>query len=250
MEDKKILIIGEESKHVGLAHSLKNYYSNVCTKKANIEIISEYLKNTKYDVVIAPIRIEGTDIFTFFDNLKSSIFFLPKIIVIYSYNSAVIDVVAKQFGFLSLKEGNFNIPDMLAIIEKDAPKIEDKKDTLSTAKEIDEDEKRRMVYLKATELINKSGIPTNIKGYYYLREAVILCVENKNGCLISYTKSLCPEIAQKHGATQSSIDRSIRHAINVAWNTSPYIHDNMKHKPTSFQLITTFADSIRTSYID
>ena len=249
MDDKKILIIGEESKHVGLAHSLKRYYSNVCTRKADKDIISEYLKNTKYDVVIAPIRIEGTDIFTFFDNLKSSLFFFPKIILIYPYNSTVIDVIARQFGFLTLKEGSFSITEIISTIEKDAPIVENKKDILSTPK-LTEEERRKRIYLKATELINKSGIPTNIKGYYYLRDAVILCVENQNGCLISYTKCLCPEIAQKHGATQSSIDRSIRHAINVAWNTSSYIHDNMKHKPTSFQLITTFADSIRTSYME
>lgn len=250
MDDKKIIIIGTHSAHVRLAHSLKSYYSEVLTKQPNEEAILAYLAEKKPDVVISTTNIGKTDVFTLLSEAKERNGSIPKIILIRPYKSAVIDNLAAEFHASVLERNNFTVSDVIKEIEKDNDENDnDENDNcLEKATENETcDDLKKTIYIKVTELIKKNGIPTNIKGYYYLREAIILCVEND--CLISYTKTLCPEIAKKHNATLSSVDRSIRHAINIAWNTNTHIHEKMDHKPTSFQLITAIADFIKTSYV-
>lgn len=245
MDDKKIIIIGNHSAHIRLAHSLKSYYTEVLTKQPNEEAILAYLAEKKPDVVISNTNIGKTDVFTLLSEAKEQNGILPKVILIRPYKSAVIDNLAAEFHASVLEKNNFTVSDVIKEIEK----IEDTPDTPDENNGSIQscDDLKKIIYIKVTEQINKNGIPTNIKGYYYLREAIILCVEND--CLISYTKTLCPEIAKKHNATLSSVDRSIRHAINIAWNTNAHIHEKMDHKPTSFQLITAIADFIKTSYV-
>lgn len=243
MDDKKIIIIGTHAAHVRLAHNLKSYYSEVLTKQPDEKSVLTCLAEKKPDVVISNTNIGKTDVFTLLSEAKEQNGFLPKIILMRPYKSAVIDNLASEFNASVLDKNNFTVYDVINEIEKEKTEIIDENKPVNESC----DDLKKIIYIKVTEQINKNGIPTNIKGYYYLREAIILCVEND--CLISYTKTLCPEIAKKHNASLSSVDRSIRHAINIAWNTNAHIHEKMQHKPTSFQLITAIADFIKTSYV-
>lgn len=106
---------------------------------------------------------------------------------------------------------------------------------------------------QATRLIHEVGVPAHIKGYHYLRDAIIMCV-NDMDMLNSITKILYPEIAKKHQTTASRVERAIRHAIEVAWNRcNPksveelfgYTINSCKGKPTNSEFIAMISDRIR-----
>ena len=104
-----------------------------------------------------------------------------------------------------------------------------------------------------TEIIHEVGVPAHIKGYQYLREAIIMSVTNMD-MLNSITKILYPGIAKKFDTTPSRVERAIRHAIEVAWSRGKmdtlddlfgYTISNGKGKPTNSEFIALITDKIR-----
>ena len=107
-----------------------------------------------------------------------------------------------------------------------------------------------------TSIIHEIGVPAHIKGYQYLREAIMISVEDTS-MLGSITKILYPSIAKKFQTTPSRVERAIRHAIEVAWsrgrmetldNLFGYTIDTSKGKPTNSEFIALVADKIRLRY--
>ena len=106
-----------------------------------------------------------------------------------------------------------------------------------------------------TGIIHEIGVPAHIKGYQYLREAILLSVEDMD-MLNSVTKILYPGIAAKYNTTPSRVERAIRHAIEVAWSRGKmdtidemfgYTINNGKGKPTNSEFIALVTDKIRLS---
>lgn len=107
-----------------------------------------------------------------------------------------------------------------------------------------------------TEMIHEIGVPAHIKGYQYLREAIIMSVQDQ-GAIGAITKILYPSIAKKYETSPSRVERAIRHAIEVAWSRGKmetldglfgYTIDSGKGKPTNSEFIALIADKIRLSY--
>jgi len=107
-----------------------------------------------------------------------------------------------------------------------------------------------------TDMIHEIGVPAHIKGYQYLRDAIMMSV-NDIEMLSSITKVLYPTIAEKYDTTPSRVERAIRHAIEVAWNRGRmetlnalfgYTISTGKGKPTNSEFIALIADKIRLSY--
>ena len=101
-----------------------------------------------------------------------------------------------------------------------------------------------------TEIIHEIGVPAHIKGYQYLREAIILAI-NDMDIINAVTKVLYPTVAKKFGTTDSRVERAIRHAIEVAWDRGDievlqkffgYTVSNIKGKPTNSEFIAMIAD--------
>lgn len=104
-----------------------------------------------------------------------------------------------------------------------------------------------------TDMIHEIGVPAHIKGYQYLREAIMMSVEDVE-MLNSITKILYPSIAKKYQTTPSRVERAIRHAIEVAWSRGKmetldalfgYTINIGKGKPTNSEFIALIADKIR-----
>ena len=104
-----------------------------------------------------------------------------------------------------------------------------------------------------TNVIHEVGVPAHIKGYQYLREAIIMVV-NDIDVINQITKSLYPKIADKYTTTPSRVERAIRHAIEVAWgrgqqdvveNIFGYTISASKGKPTNSEFIAMIADKLR-----
>ncbi len=107
-----------------------------------------------------------------------------------------------------------------------------------------------------TNIIHEIGVPAHIKGYQYLRDAIIMSVGDME-MLNSITKILYPTIAKKHQTTPSRVERAIRHAIEVAWSRGKmdtidelfgYTVSTGKGKPTNSEFIALIADKIRLEY--
>lgn len=107
-----------------------------------------------------------------------------------------------------------------------------------------------------TDMIHEIGVPAHIKGYQYLRESIMMAVED-NTMLSSITKILYPTIAKKFQTTPSRVERAIRHAIEVAWSRGRmetldalfgYTINTGKGKPTNSEFIALIADRIRLKY--
>ena len=107
-----------------------------------------------------------------------------------------------------------------------------------------------------TNMIHEIGVPAHIKGYQYLRDAIMMAVEDMN-MLNSITKILYPTIAKNHQTTPSRVERAIRHAIEVAWSRGKmdtidelfgYTVSVGKGKPTNSEFIALIADKIRLDY--
>jgi len=107
--------------------------------------------------------------------------------------------------------------------------------------------------LSVTEIIHQIGVPAHIKGYHYLREAIIMSV-NDPDIINSVTKQLYPAVAKSFSTTSSRVERAIRHAIEVAWDRGDvdvlnsyfgYTIHNTKGKPTNSEFIAMISDRLR-----
>ena len=105
---------------------------------------------------------------------------------------------------------------------------------------------------RVTSILHEIGVPAHIKGYQYLREAILMTVENGE-YINAVTKLLYPDIARKYKSTPSRVERAIRHAIEVAWdrgnidtlqNVFGYTVSNSKGKPTNSEFIAMIADKL------
>ena len=104
-----------------------------------------------------------------------------------------------------------------------------------------------------TSIIHEVGVPAHIKGYQYVREAIMITVEDME-VINSVTKVLYPEVAKRYHTTPSRVERAIRHAIEVAWDRGDletlqrffgYTVSNAKGKPTNSEFIAMISDRIR-----
>ncbi len=107
-----------------------------------------------------------------------------------------------------------------------------------------------------TEMIHRLGVPAHIKGYHYLRSAIINSV-NDPEMLESVTKLLYPTVAKEHNTTASRVERAIRHAIEIAWDRGDlevlnsyfgFTVNTSKGKPTNSEFIALLTDKIKLRY--
>ena len=109
---------------------------------------------------------------------------------------------------------------------------------------------------QVTKIIHQIGVPAHIKGYQYLRSAILMTIEDTD-VINSVTKVLYPSVAKKYQTTTSRVERAIRHAIEVAWDRGDvdtlnsyfgYTIQNSRGKPTNSEFIAMIADNLRLKY--
>lgn len=106
---------------------------------------------------------------------------------------------------------------------------------------------------EVTAVIHEVGVPAHIKGYQYVREAIVIAVQDMD-VINAVTKVLYPEVTRRYSTTPSRVERAVRHAIEVAWDRGDletlqryfgYTVSNTKGKPTNSEFIAMIADRIR-----
>ncbi len=170
-----------------------------------------------------------------------------KVIVATSYNAQEVIREVSEYGasYYVLK------PFDLSILEKRIYDIANKK---TESENIDFYASNLQVSI--TKMLHELGIPSHIKGYGYIREAVSIIFE-KPEIIGGITKELYPELASKFNTTVSRVERAIRHAIEVSWNRGNldfmeelfgFSVDIDKAKPTNSEFMVTIADKLRLDF--
>ena len=115
---------------------------------------------------------------------------------------------------------------------------------------------KRDIEAQVTKIIHQIGVPAHIKGYQYLRSAILMAIEDSD-IINSVTKILYPSVAKMYATTTSRVERAIRHAIEVAWDRGDidtltsyfgYTVQNSRGKPTNSEFISMIADNMRLKY--
>jgi len=107
--------------------------------------------------------------------------------------------------------------------------------------------------VRVTNILHEIGVPAHIKGYQYIRTAILLTIED-SAAVSAITKVLYPTVAKMYSTTSSRVERAIRHAIEVAWDRGDvevlnrffgYTVSNIKGKPTNSEFIALIADKLK-----
>lgn len=145
-----------------------------------------------------------------------------------------------------LDSKGYTLPDVIEMIRSLPSDITAKPVEPTTAKSVED------IEVRVTNLLRMLGVPAHIKGYQYLRRAIVLAYETPE-ILKSITKELYPKIAKEFQTTSSAVDRSIRYAIECAWNRcdldviQEVVGNTVslnKAKPTNSKLIALLADRL------
>ena len=148
-----------------------------------------------------------------------------------------------------------NLADLLDGFIKSREKVKDSS-SLTIVKRTSEGDMSSAIETQVTRIIHEIGVPAHIKGYQYLRFAIIMAI-NDGDVINSVTKVLYPTVAKKYQTTTSRVERAIRHAIEVAWDRGDvdtlnsyfgYTIQNNRGKPTNSEFIAMIADNLRLQF--
>ena len=239
--------------NINLIEMVKEYFKQ--SEEVNIlfeahdgeEGINEIEKNKdKIDLIILDLIMPIKDgIYVLNEMKKRNI--NKKVIVATSYNAAEVIREVSEYGVSYYILKPFDLSDL----EKRIYDITKKE---KSNKNIDFYTSNLQVSI--TKMLHELGIPSHIKGYQYIREAVNIIFENPS-VIGGITKELYPELAKKFNTTASRVERAIRHAIEVSWNRGNWDFmeevfghsvDIDKAKPTNSEFIVTIADKLRLEY--
>lgn len=167
----------------------------------------------------------------------------PKVLVISSFASgSVADLAAaKGADYFMMKPCRTS-----AVVER-------VRQMVTGARPAEEDTRGQGLESTVTAIIHEIGVPAHIKGYQYLREAIMITVEDMD-VINAVTKVLYPEVAKRFGTTASRVERAIRHAIELAWDRGNvemmnkffgYTVNMDRGKPTNSEFIAMVADRLR-----
>lgn len=250
MEKIKVLMIDD---NVNLVEMVNDYFED----NPRIDIVGsayngdEGLKIIKegkleYDLIVLDLIMPKKDGIAVLRDLKENNI-NRNIIVATSYNAP--DTIRKvsEYGVTYYILKPFDLQD-----------LEDKiLDTFTTSSKKSINILSNNLQISISKMLHELGMPSHIKGYQYIREAISMVYDNPD-IVGGITKELYPELATKFDTTVSRVERAIRHAIEVSWNRGDWdlmeeifghSVDIDKAKPTNSEFIVTVADKLRLEYV-
>lgn len=253
----KVLIADDNREFCGI---LKDYFSS----EADFELIDvclngmevlEVLKKREVEVLILDLIMPYMDGIGVLEKVNElNLEKRPKIIILTAFGQENITQKAVQLGadYYILKPFNLQVlGDRVRQVAREVKISGERRGQVASI--TIQPAAPKNLEVEVTKVIHEIGVPAHVKGYQYLRDAIMLVVEEVN-YLGAVTKELYPTIAQKYDTTPSRVERAIRHAIELAWDRGDldkinkffgYTINGEKGKPTNSEFIAIIADRLR-----
>ena len=200
----------------------------------------EQIRRLKPDIAVLEAVLPGADGLSVLRSLREEDSH-TRVIMISKFVSDAIQTEAAELGACYFLPKPFTVDALLdrmhSLFRRAAPPVPDHAAWLKN---------------QVTMVIHEIGVPAHIKGYQYLREAILLAIEDMD-VINAVTKALYPGVARRFNTTPSRVERAIRHAIEVAWDRGDlevlqkyfgYTVSNTKGKPTNSEFIAMIADRL------
>lgn len=250
MEKKLKILIGDNKTEfsANCANTLKSYGMEVVTCDKDGMKILESIKLHKPDVVLADVFLPTLDIIGIANKLND-LNLKPLLIAMSNFDNPKLEqeALAAGISYYFLKPFDITVmAERIIQISGWNNKMIPVNSVSGTVNDFD-------LELMITEIIHQIGVPAHIKGYQYLREAIILSIKDDD-IINAVTKVLYPTVAKKFKTTSSRVERAIRHAIEVAWDRGDidvlnsyfgYTISGGRGKPTNSEFIAMIADKLR-----
>ena len=263
MNKRKSVYLVDDS--MEMIHSMKkalfnsNQYEVIGTA-LNGEICLNELRGKSIDILILDLIMPKKDGIAVLSELKKHQIQVHHILVTTPFSNDMILTQIQSYDVAYILMKPFEMDELLdklnfvcgftSKLQKSNPFV------VTNEVENSEDLKRMQLESEITELLHEIGIPAHIKGYMYLRTAILETYLNVD-FLGQITKVLYPDIAKKYTTTASRVERAIRHAIEVAWNRGNidaiddifgYTISASKAKPTNSEFIAMLSDKLRLEH--
>ena len=243
----KVLMVDDNIK---LIDAVKEYFKNNDT----IQIVDEAydglegfekILNNEYDIILLDLIMPKKDGLYVLEQIKEHNLD-RKIIVETSYNASEVIREVSEYGVNYFILKPFDLSDLEKKIM----------DTFKRKNEKSIDFYNSNLQVSISKILHDLGIPSHIKGYQFLRDAVGMVFE-KPEMIGGITKELYPELAHKYDTTVSRVERAIRHAVEISWNRGDidlmdkifgHSVDIDRAKPTNSEFIVTIADKLRLDF--
>lgn len=252
MNDKiKLLMTHDSNDHTTeTQNALKNHniITSFCSKDGE-ELIAK-ICNTEPDVVMMDLFMTRVDAIGVMRTIKQKELSVSPMFIVYStFDSPVLQREVMSAGATYFVLQPYNIDDLAQNIVR-----LHRRNSLTEAGGIKGAPLDSFsIEVKVTEILHQIGVPAHIKGYHYLRDSIIMSVEQPE-IINAVTKQLYPSVAKKYSTTSSRVERAIRHAIEVAWDRGDvevlnsyfgYTIQGSRGKPTNSEFIAMISDKLR-----
>ena len=248
MVNKVKVLIGDDSVEYGIAcaSTLRGQGMYVMTRPKDGTALLETIKSDAPDVVVMDAILPHMDAIELMKKVQASGGKRPQFIVTSAYDNPFIEKQVMQGGAAYFMLKPFEISAL-------GERITSLTQGGMTGRNAPGTENMEIV---ATDVIHQLGVPAHIKGYHYLREAILSSIEDPE-LLESVTKLLYPTVAKRFDTTSSRVERAIRHAIEIAWDRGNldtlnaffgYTVNTCKGKPTNSEFIALITDKLRLQH--
>lgn len=248
MVNKVKVLIGDDSVEYGIAcaSTLRGQGMYVMTRPKDGTALLETIKSDAPDVVVMDAILPHMDAIELMKKVQASGGKRPQFIVTSAYDNPFIEKQVMQGGAAYFMLKPFEISAL-------GERITSLTQGGMTGRNAPGTENMEIV---VTDVIHQLGVPAHIKGYHYLREAILSSIEDPE-LLESVTKLLYPTVAKRFDTTSSWVERAIRHAIEIAWDRGNldtlnaffgYTVNTCKGKPTNSEFIALITDKLRLQH--
>lgn len=248
MNEKIKVLIGDDSAEYGVscASALRNHGHYVITRTKDGSILLDAIKKEHPDVVVIDAVIPKIDAIELLKRVFSTMTKPPSFIIVSAYDNPFIERQCMLAGASYFMLKPFDIAMLSDRI----------KNLVSDKAAAGLESARRDLEIVVTEIIHQLGVPAHIKGYHYLRTAILASLDDIQ-LLECITKGLYPTVALRYQTTSSRVERAIRHAIEIAWDRGNldvlnsyfgYTVNTGKGKPTNSEFIALITDKIRLQH--
>lgn len=242
MTDRKKVLIGDDTVDYGIttASALRSHGLYAITRRKDGTVLLNAILDEKPDVVVIDTVMPHMDAIELIKRVKAEPQPFPAFIVTSSYDNPFVERQIMELGarYFLLK------PFEISMLAERIQALTAQPIRVSGGQDME---------IRVTEIIHQLGVPAHIKGYHYLRAAILASLRDPE-LLESVTKMLYPTVAQKFDTTSSRVERAIRHAIEIAWdrgdldvlnNYFGYTVNTCKGKPTNSEFIALVTDKLR-----